>query len=131
MNIKNEEELSNILGMAFANYANRVARGEVAPYRAFIDGVEAVTVQVSLVKGVIQVENSFVEPLIQPVNDKREWINDELTGEAIGVKIQVESPVLEAIEKSVVVVQPINTELSMMKEAEETVEKPKTRKRKA
>jgi hypothetical protein len=64
MNIKNEEELSNILGMAFVQYANRVARGEVAPYKAFIDGAETVTVQVSLAKGVLQVTNPFVEPLL-------------------------------------------------------------------
>jgi len=36
--IKDDFELANVLGMAFEQYANKVANGATAPFKAFIDG---------------------------------------------------------------------------------------------
>jgi hypothetical protein len=104
MNIKSEEELSNILGMAFANYANRVSRGEIAPYKAFLEGKETVTVQISFSKGAIQVENPFVtqpEPIVTTALEAEK--ESQKTYEVLKKDFPdttfvpvIESPVLEA-----------------------------------
>jgi hypothetical protein len=48
MKVKDEAELANVLGMAFASYANRVQNGLVTPYLPFLKGVNRVTVDVVL-----------------------------------------------------------------------------------
>lgn len=101
MKIKDDADLANILGMAFASYANKVQNGYTAPFQAFLAGNDSVDVKVSLmVDGSINIAPivSVVEPIVQ-----------------VQVPVQVEPPVLEA---------------SLVEEVvEEVVEKPK-RKRK-
>jgi hypothetical protein len=48
MKVKNEEELANILGMAFASYANKVQNGLTGPFQAFLTGQDSVDVKISL-----------------------------------------------------------------------------------
>jgi hypothetical protein len=48
MKVKNEEELANILGMAFASYANKVQNGLTGPFKSFLTGEESVDMKVSL-----------------------------------------------------------------------------------
>jgi hypothetical protein len=48
MKVKNEEELANILGMAFASYANKVQNGLTGPFKSFLTGQDSVDVKISL-----------------------------------------------------------------------------------
>ncbi len=62
MKIKDDFELANVLGMAFEQYANKVANGATAPFKAFIDGAESVDVTVTLnSNGSISVTPKFID----------------------------------------------------------------------
>lgn len=57
MQIKNESELANILGMAFQSYANRVQRGLTGVYKPLLAGEDKVLVSIKLTEpGEIMVE---------------------------------------------------------------------------
>lgn len=49
MKIKDEHELMNVMGMAFAGYANRVGNGEVGLYKPFLNGGDKVYATIRLV----------------------------------------------------------------------------------
>ena len=105
MNIKNEEELANIMGMAFKVYANSVERGNIKPYLPFVDGVEAVDVTVFIKND----GSIIVKPLLNVIHAP---VNVEVQQAVIEQISVVEAPVLEAQPEEVI------------------EEKPKSRKRK-
>ncbi len=68
MKIKNEEELANILSMAFKTYSNKVERGLVQPFLNLIEGAESVDVTVTLLAdGSITVQKTMPKETPQPL----------------------------------------------------------------
>jgi hypothetical protein len=107
MKVKNEEELANILGMAFASYANKVQNGLTSPFKSFLTGQDSVDVKISLTPdGSINMLS--IDPIVE--------------FEAVESIAPIEPPVLEATEEAV---NPIAKEMLTT----EIIEKPK-RKRK-
>lgn len=84
--IKNASELANVLGMAFAAYANRVQNGATAPYNAFLEGKDEVTVTVKLVG-----DSIIVKPYVE--------------AQVVVESITVSAPVLEEQPVEAVVVE--------------------------
>jgi hypothetical protein len=48
MKIKDEEELARLMSRAFRTYSNQVENGAVAPFKPFLEGQSAVTVNIHL-----------------------------------------------------------------------------------
>lgn len=48
MQIKNEEDLANVLSMALVAFANKVGNGYVAPFKGFLEGKESINLNLKL-----------------------------------------------------------------------------------
>jgi hypothetical protein len=122
MKVKDEVDLANVLGMAFAAYANRVQNGLVSPYLPFLKGVNRVTVDVILNDdGSVTLTTLDIDAIIEEevgVQPKKLFGEQEQTEN----ELVNSTPILEATEEAV---NPIAKEMLTT----EVIEKPK-RKRK-
>jgi len=62
MEIKDQFELSIIMGRALAGYANRVQNGATVPFTKFMEGKEYVDVRIHLNEGHLLVKEIVEEP---------------------------------------------------------------------